>query len=404
QGLESNLALKQKNGDVSGAIYSLKMARRLFQPTVSFQGSYQTGAGGRSIALPVGDLLNPVYQSLNQMVGSNKFPTISNAEQDFLPVDFSDFRIRTTMPLINTEIKFNREIESQKVDVEKLNLEGFRLELARDIKVAYYNYLNALKVTGIYESALKLAKENARTNERLQQNGKGLPAYVLRARSEVDNTAARLLEAQTAVENAAMYFNFLLNRESVLAIDTAFDISIALRDAEAMINAELQVTDRAELKALRTGVHVRGLVVEMSRRYWMPKVNAFFDLGLQAQRFAFNDRSRYYNAGIQLEIPLFDGRRNLLRVKQAQIQETQSELALDENKKRLYVSAAIAKNKLLSTYQNYLASLKSVESAASYHRLIERGFKEGVHSFLEETDARNLLTAAQLQASLQEFN
>ena len=63
-GQENNLVLQRKNVDVKKAWYSLKNAESLFLPTVSFQGSYQTGAGGRSISLPVGELINPVYTTL----------------------------------------------------------------------------------------------------------------------------------------------------------------------------------------------------------------------------------------------------------------------------------------------------------------------------------------------------
>jgi hypothetical protein len=35
--------------------------------------------------------------------------------------------------------------------------------------------------------------------------------------------------------------------------------------------------------------------------------------------------------------------------------------------------------------------------------LIDRGFKEGVNTFIEDIDARNLLTSAQLQVSINQY-
>src|SRR5687768_5557856 len=72
-GLKDNLVLEQKNISLEKALLSLKIARGRFLPTVALQGNYTTGDGGRSISFPVGDMLNPVYATLNQLTGSDQF-------------------------------------------------------------------------------------------------------------------------------------------------------------------------------------------------------------------------------------------------------------------------------------------------------------------------------------------
>src|SRR4051812_36385732 len=67
EGLKSNLILQQKNISYEQAQQALKIAKTYFMPSVNLLGDYTSGEGGRSIALPVGDLLNPVYASLNKM-------------------------------------------------------------------------------------------------------------------------------------------------------------------------------------------------------------------------------------------------------------------------------------------------------------------------------------------------
>jgi outer membrane protein TolC len=54
---QQNITLQQKSIQVEKAMIALKTAQSLYQPSVAFQGGYQTGEGGRSIAFPVGDLL-----------------------------------------------------------------------------------------------------------------------------------------------------------------------------------------------------------------------------------------------------------------------------------------------------------------------------------------------------------
>ncbi len=404
EGLKSNLVIQQKNIDVKKAWYSLKNAGSLFLPTVSLQGTYQTGAGGRSISLPVGDLMNPVYTTLNKLTGSEKFPQINNVEQDFLASNFYDAKIRTTIPIINTDLKYNEKIQQQEVAFKELEVEGFKLELVKKIKVAYYSYCSALKVVGVYESALVLANENLRINERLLKNGKGLPSYVLRSQSEQENTRAKITEARKSAENAKLYFNFLINRDSESSINVFSPLTEEFNKAVSLLLADADVSGRPELNALKELVKLNSIVIRMNENYRKPKISGFVDIGSQAERFRVDATSTYYNAGVQLEIPLFNGHRNTIKIEQARLDKQKAELNLNYTAQQLSLSATSIKNNLTAVYQSYISALKSAESAASYQRLIERGFKEGINTFIEDIDGRNLLTAAQLHVNINYYN
>ncbi len=65
EGLKSNIALKQKEYSYQKSLEELKEARRMFFPVVSVEAKYSRNEGGRTIDLPYGDLLNPVYNNLN---------------------------------------------------------------------------------------------------------------------------------------------------------------------------------------------------------------------------------------------------------------------------------------------------------------------------------------------------
>jgi outer membrane protein TolC len=65
-------------------------------------------------------------------------------------------------------------------------------------------------------------------------------------------------------------------------------------------------------------------------------------------------------------------------------------------RQQLHMVANVSLNALISSYQNYQTAIRQVEAARSYQRLIEKGYKEGVNTFLEAVDARNQLTSAEL--------
>ncbi|NJO25856.1 MAG: TolC family protein, partial [Bacteroidia bacterium] len=56
---------------MENSLVALKEARSLFLPTTWFETQYTLANGGRTIDIPVGNLMNPVYKTLNQLTGTN---------------------------------------------------------------------------------------------------------------------------------------------------------------------------------------------------------------------------------------------------------------------------------------------------------------------------------------------
>lgn len=173
QGLADNLAVQEKDFSLQKAANALQVARSMYRPSLSFDATYTTASGGRTTALPVGDLLNPVYSTLNQLTGSQLFPHIANQHINFLPKNYYDARIRATMPIINLDIGHNKRIGEKLVRMQGIQLEVYKRELVRDIKQAYYHYQSATAALGIRHSALLLAREGRRSAQKLLDAGRG---------------------------------------------------------------------------------------------------------------------------------------------------------------------------------------------------------------------------------------
>jgi outer membrane protein len=402
-GVKNNLVLQQKDIALERAMNALKIANGMFAPSVTFLTNYTSGDGGRRISIPVGDLMNPVYATLNQLTGSDNFPQIENVNQNFFPRDFYDARVRTAMPIINTDMIYNRKIREQQTLLQELEVESYKRELIRNIKVAYFQYLAAQEAIKIHQSALMRAQEGKRVNESLLKNGKGLQAYILRSESEVETTQAQLAEAERQAENAKMYFNFLLNRNLQEPIDTTFDSGFALALVPALLQEPLQPWKREELKQMETLVSINRDLVKMNAHFWVPRLSGFVDVGAQAEHLEYNSQARYYLFGFQLEMPLFAGFTNRYKIHQSRLDLRQNELQQSLIKNQLQLSATQTQRALSTAYQNYLSSQKQLEAVQSYQKLIEKGYKEGVNTFIETIDARNQLTGIQLLVIVNQY-
>ncbi|UAJ13890.1 TolC family protein [Aquirufa lenticrescens] len=396
---QQNIMLQQKSIQVEKAMIALKTAQSLYQPSVAFQGGYQSGEGGRSIAFPVGDLLNPVYSTLNALTKSTAFPQIANVETNFFPRDFYDVKVQTTMPLYNKDISYNKQIQEQTVSLQREDVSLYKRELVKQIKTAYYNYLLSLGLVKVYENSLNLALEGKKVNEKLLANGKGLPAYLLRSDSEIATIQAQIADAVKQEQAAQYYFNFLLNRELRAEIRIDFEVEKAVAGVYSVVPGV-----REELSLLSKSINIQETVLKMNESFYLPKLNGFVNLGSQSTLNNISSKSGYYFFGLQMDIPIFSGKRNLYKVKQTQLDIASAKNALDLSTKQFNMATEIAQKNVQSSIVSFQASTKSYEAAAAYLRLIEKGYKEGVSTYLETVDARNQWMNAQINYQLKQFN
>ena len=396
---QQNITLQQKSIQVEKAMIALKTAQSLYQPSVAFQGGYQSGEGGRSIAFPVGDLLNPVYSTLNALTKSTAFPQIANVETNFFPRDFYDVKVQTTMPLYNKDISYNKQIQEQTVSLQREDVSLYKRELVKQIKTAYYNYLLSLGLVKVYENSLNLALEGKKVNEKLLANGKGLPAYLLRSDSEIATIQAQIADAVKQNQAAQYYFNFLLNRELRAEIRIDFEVEKAVAGVYSVVPGV-----REELSLLSKSINIQETVLKMNESFYLPKLNGFVNLGSQSTLGNISSKSGYYFLGLQMDIPIFSGKRNLYKVKQTQLDIASAKNALDLSTKQFNMATEIAQKNVQSSIVSFQASTKSYEAASAYLRLIEKGYKEGVSTYLETVDARNQWMNAQINYQLKQFN
>ena len=396
---QQNITLQQKSIQVEKAMIALKTAQSLYQPSVAFQGGYQSGEGGRSIAFPVGDLLNPVYSTLNALTKSTAFPQIANVETNFFPRDFYDVKVQTTMPLYNKDISYNKQIQEQSLSLQREDVSLYKRELVKQIKTAYYNYLLSLGLVKVYENSLNLALEGKKVNEKLLANGKGLPAYLLRSDSEIATIQAQIADAVKQNQAAQYYFNFLLNRELRAEIRIDFEVEKAVAGVYSVVPGV-----REELSLLSKSINIQETVLKMNESFYLPKLNGFVNLGSQATLNNISSKSGYYFFGLQMDIPIFSGKRNLYKVKQTQLDIASAKNALDLSTKQFNMATEIAQKNVQSSIVSFQASTKTYEAAAAYLRLIEKGYKEGVSTYLETVDARNQWMNAQINYQLKQFN
>lgn len=392
---ENNQELKAKNFQIESATQSLLESKALFGPEVKFGIQYTLAAGGRSIALPVGDLLNPVYSTLNQLTQTNAFPQISNVNEQFLPNNFYDARFRVTQPIYYPDLAINKKLKTEIIEQKNLEIKAFKRWISKDIMQSYFQYISSGHVIDIYQSADTLLTEAKRTTQSMIKNGIALPT----AMSRLENQSAELLsnktEAMANHKNAEKYLRFLLS------IDDKQPLPI-LKDMTTIPTKPLEIMGRREeLMQLRQAVKLQSLAVQKEENHYLPRIGAQLDAGSQDFNFGWQP---YALLGINVDLNIYDSKKHHHRKQaakadilatEAQYTQAENQLTLQQKVTEENLNAAIIQ---ANVFESRIKATKKI-----YDEVFIK-YKEGSVGYIELIDAQTQYTHIRLQHLLAQNN
>jgi outer membrane protein len=394
-GLKSNLALIQKESNYRQSLEVLRESKSMFYPSVSLNARYTVSEGGRVIEFPLGDLLNDVYSTLNQLTTSDMFPVLENEEIRFLRPAEHETKVRLVQPVFNTDISFNSKIKEEMSVAESISLDQYRRELITEIKKAYYASAMTSRLAGMLENTRHLLLENVRVNTSLAENDKITVDIVLRSQSELHEFDRQLRDARKNLQIANAYFNFLLNRPLSDSIIIEEPPVIIFPEKPASEYIDQAIANREELKNLEQLIRINDLSLAMNKSGKLPEIMLVADYGFQGERYEFNKDQDYIQASAVLTWDLFSGFRNRSRINQSLIRKESARNQFEEagNKIRLQVISIL--EELKSEKAGLAAAEVHLQTAEEVFRLVNRRYAEGQANLIEFMDARNSLTRAE---------
>src|SRR6204780_4355625 len=412
--LAANLELDAAGGGVAQRRAALAQARALYLPSLDFSARYTAANGGRTIDFPVGDLLNPVYATLNQLTGSSRFPAVQNQEINFQRTREQDTSVALTQPLYDPRISSGRMAAQSQYEAASAARIALAGRIERDMRAAYYRGLQARAQIGIFDATLELATENRRVNESLFRNGKITRDLVFRAEADQLEVQQSPLGAQNAEQLAHSYVNLIRNAPfdralpSVVVDDPDIDRlrnELAAHTAQPTLTlAPLQdaaVQQRYELRQLDAISAAAAAGEKLARAAFKPRLAFAFDVGTQGETYAFTQGDRYLLAAVVLKFNFFAGGGDEAGIASARAVERQprANRPLREQQIRLQVQQALQDFELSQASLGTAA--KRVEAAAGAFRIASRKRDLGQINQAEFIDSARALTEAQLNFKLQ---
>jgi len=396
QAFEHNQGLQQRNFQLDKSLIALKEAKAMFYPQIGLTGSYTKSGGGRTIDIPIGDMLNNVYSTLNTLTNSQQFPQLKN--QSFLlnPDNFYDAHVRTSLPLINTEIWYAQKIRKENISLQQATVNVYKRELIKDLKTAYYQYYQAAKAVEIYNVALAQVQENIRVNKSFLDNGVRNSTALTRAQAEQQKIVTSITEAQNKQQNAQAYFNFLMNEPFSTPI--ILDSTLLTPSLSPELNST--TGSREELIQLDQQKKIADLQYRLSSSYLIPKLSTFLDLGSQASNWKVDNKSRYYMWGVNLQWDLFAGGQRKYKAQQAASDIRVIEASYNETNNALQLEVNTAQNNYRTAAASFANAQTQLQFSEKYYNDQLKVYKAGQLLYIELLDAQNQLTSAKLQLSV----
>lgn len=405
EGFQNNLALQSENLNIEKSIAALQEARALYYPQVSFNATYTLAAGGRNINLPLGDLLNPAYDALNQLTNSNNFPTLENQSEQFLPNDFHETYLQVVYPILNTNIRYNYKAKKELISVQEAKKRAYEDELQKEIKVAYYQYLQVLSVMKIYDETEGLLNEVLRTNQKLVDNDLATNEIIYGAEYEIAQLEQQVVEVQKNEQIAKAFFNFLLNKEltSEILVDTTLLVQIIENDS--LSSLQVQALDsRDEFAQIESGIAANNQAYLLNKASRYPKINVAGQAGFQGFTYSFDSDQDYALLQFSLVWDLFKGKSNKYKLQQNQIEEDILETQYAELEQQIQLQVQQAYYEVIAAEQAIVTNQSSQRSAYQNYNLTKKKYEQGQARYIELIDTQTKYTNAQLSLIVAQYD
>ncbi|HEX4842755.1 MAG TPA: TolC family protein [Limnobacter sp.] len=375
QALANNPALAQANFEVEAERQRLENLRARYYPTLSLQARASVAEGGRTIDFPAGDLLNPVYNTLNAQLVANgqapQFPNVSNQSIPLLRPTEQDTRLVVRGPIF--EPTLNQQVTAQQNAMQAQEAARLQVkeELTRDLQTAYWQLAQANAKVSILETSLRTLQENERVNKALYSAGETTLDAPKRAEAERLDIQVALQEARTQALLAKEYFNLLrfAPNNADVELPAGQPSHQDIEDALANLTPQAPASSPAPaLTRLERSLAAQRAQVDASRAAYKPTLGYQIDAGYQGRDYSTGPNTGFASAAVVLNWTLADA-----GIRSSDVARSQAQLnALAARNQQVNRQLQLAK---LQSRENLLVSLNSIEARRAQKQAAEESLR-----------------------------
>ena len=265
------------------------------------------------------------------------------------------------------------------------------------VALAYYDALLAKRKYEVNQDAVNSARVHLKDVKTKRNHGVASDYDVLRAEVDVSNFRAEMIKQKN---NADLAKSRLLKAMGVVQKG---DIELADKleywPMKPVLEEALKIAheNRPDLYQAELNVRLQKEALKVARSEYWPKIDAFFEelwSKPDPKSITTNEWNDTWNAGVSVNLSIFDGlgREGRVHQKKATLAQSRYRLANTQEQAFLEVRQALL---TLRNAEEFVESQKlNRERASEGLRLAQVGYRQGIASQVEVSDARSALTTA----------
>jgi outer membrane protein len=267
-----------------------------------------------------------------------------------------------------------------------------RRDLLVSASEAYFGVLAAIETVRIGEQAVVRAERHLDLAKRRLELGEGIVTDRLRAEVNLAEVTGNLTRFRNLLADARDRVERISGRplaETPAAVNPLVDIASGV---DSLVDEALSA--RLERKQDRLGIAAAEEDVREKKGRFFPLL--FFRANLYSNGESFDDQEDGWDAGVFLELPLYQSAERHFLLKESKSSLRQAELRNEGRARDIALEVSRLYNALVASRTQVVTLRKQVELAGENLRLAEKRFSVGLADSLETVDTQTALLEAEV--------
>ncbi len=386
--LKNNIQIQKNKVNEEKGDVALWNRKGILFPSLSFSTNQNLG-------------YRPFTQVMAVVQGDQVTSTSSNVTYQ------GSYGLNASVTLWNGGINY-KNIKEQALQNEIAKLQTEQSELSIQVQIAQL-YVQIMYTT----EALKVNEQLQKTAQAQYDRGLEMQKQGQMAKADVIQLEAQLSSAKYDIANTqAQLENFKRQLKSVLELDINHDFNIkgeipSDEKVLAVIPSKLEaynqaLVSRPEIKGAELGIESANMQLDIAKRAHYPTVRASASLGSNHSSGSNNNwgtqmkNNLNMSAGVTVSIPIFDNRQIASNIRNAKLNQVNSQLDLLDKKTSLSSTIEQYWINAYSNQQSYLAAKARVKSQEASYELLNEQFLNGLKNTVDVLQGRdNVINAEQ---------
>ncbi|MEE1001345.1 MAG: TolC family protein [Bacteroidales bacterium] len=392
---DNNPTIKIAELEIQRVDYAKKEALGNLLPSLSASGQYTNSIMKSVMFMP---------ESFSAMMGGQKYMEIGYKNS-------YTGTVSAALPLVNFSLWEQIKSKQNEIDLILEQARASKIDMTKQVKDAYFAVLLAKNSLKVLERSINNAKETLKTTQTSFEQGVVSEYDLIRAKVQVNNLNPTYISAKNGLELAILQLKMILSLpqdQEIVFVENLEDFSDRIISVSAA-ESERAANNNSDIRQLDLNIVSLKHSLRMISSQHLPSLSAFgqYSYQTQADDFKFADYNWVGSAavGLQLSIPIFNGRTVVNKAKQLKISLQELELQKQYASDGIELQIQSAINSMKAAQEQLLVNKDAINQAERGYEIAKVRYQTGTGTILELNDSELSMTQANLnyQQSLYDF-